>query len=60
MIEKEGGINKYVNYAKDNPLSNQQVHNLTHQCLIIRACYYNVLRDMPTVQNFSQIIKKNT
>ena len=58
IIEKEGGINKYVNYSKDNPLTNQQVQNLTHQCLIIRACYYNVLRDMPTVQNWSEIIKK--
>ena len=58
IIEKEGGINKYVNYAKDDPLTNQQVQNLTHQCLITRACYYNVLRDMPTVQNWSEIIKK--
>ena len=49
MIEKEGGINKYVNYAKDNPLSNQQVQNLTHQCVSLKACYYSILRYKPTV-----------
>ena len=60
IIEKEGGLNKYVNYAKDYPLTNQQVQNLTHQYLIIRDCYYNVIRDMPTVQHWSEIIIKKT
>ena len=52
IIEKEGGINQYVTYAKEYPLTNQQVQNLSRQCLIIRACYYNILRDMPTIQNW--------
>ena len=56
IIEKDGGIKEYVNYADQYPLTQQQVQNLTHQCVILRACYYNALRNMATVQNWGQII----
>ena len=56
IIEKEEGIDQYVNYAKDHPLTQQQLQNLTQQCMILRACYYCALRDMPIVQNWSTII----
>ena len=51
IIEKEEGIDQYVNYAKDHPLTQQQLQNLTQQCMVLRACYYCALRDMRIVQN---------
>ena len=58
IIATERGMKKYVKYADEHPLTWQQIQKVTHQCVILRGCYYCALRDMDAVGNWADIINK--
>ena len=58
MIEKEGGVYKYVEHTKDHPITTQQLQSLTITCTALMALYYSTLNLMPIKKNWSIIIKE--
>ena len=59
IIEKEGGITKFVNHTGEFPLTTQQLQSLTITCTALRACYYSALNFLPKEKNWSRVITKS-